>query len=177
METGASGRSGIPAAGRVDLGCSIVSGHVTTPLLVMAGKRAQGVMLSHSYVMYIPAQVGEEMSYVMMGALVRCFLWDLFLWILLVVGSRPCSEGVSPGTLVFPPTWKQWMKEPLCGSHWKFQFYFNTPLLLPRLQYIRIYQFQYNVWEPLISLFTTGERPSCLVMPATTGCCTQYPGV
>ena len=78
METGASGKSGSPAAGRVDLGCSIVSGHVTTPLLVMVGKRAQAVMSSHSYVMYILAQVGV-FSYLMNGALVRCFLWDLFL--------------------------------------------------------------------------------------------------
>ena len=42
------------------------------------------------------------------------------MWVEFVVGSRPCSEGFSPGTLVFLPpqkptfpnsnlTWKQWM--------------------------------------------------------------------
>ena len=58
METGANGKSGGPAAGRVDLGFSFVSEHVTIPHPVMVGSRAQGVMLSHSYVMSIPVQVG-----------------------------------------------------------------------------------------------------------------------
>ena len=100
METGASGKSGSPAAGRVDLGCSIVSGHVTTPLLVMVVKRAQGVMSSHSHVMYIPALV-SVISCTMMSDLVGCFLWDLLHPILLVAGSRPCSEGFSVGTPIF----------------------------------------------------------------------------
>ena len=53
----------------------------------------------------------------------RCHMWVEF-----VVGSRPCSEGFSPGTPVFLPplkptfpnsnsTWKQWREEPLRGFH------------------------------------------------------------
>ena len=52
----------------------------------------------------------------------------LHMWVEFVVGSRPCSEGFSPGTPVFLPpqkstfsnsnsTWKQWMEEPLRGFH------------------------------------------------------------
>ena len=50
------------------------------------------------------------------------------MWVELVVGSRPCSESFPPGTPFFLPpqkptfpnsnsTWKQWIKEPLCGNH------------------------------------------------------------
>ena len=53
----------------------------------------------------------------------RCHMWVEF-----VVGSRPCSEGFSPGFPVFLPpqkptfpisnsTWKQWRGEPLRGFH------------------------------------------------------------
>ena len=46
------------------------------------------------------------------------------MWVEFVVGSRPCSEGFSPGTPVFLPSqkptfpnsnsiWKQWREEPL----------------------------------------------------------------
>ena len=54
----------------------------------------------------------------------RCHMWVEF-----AVGSRPCSEGFSPGTPVFLPpqkptfpnsnsSWKQWREEPLRGFHW-----------------------------------------------------------
>ena len=50
------------------------------------------------------------------------------MWVEFIVGSRPCSEGFSPGTPVFLPpqkqtfpnfnsTWKQWMEEPPRGIH------------------------------------------------------------
>ena len=52
----------------------------------------------------------------------------IIMWVEFVVGSHPCSQGFSLGTLVFLPppkstflnpisTWKHWMKEPLCGDH------------------------------------------------------------
>ena len=50
------------------------------------------------------------------------------LWVEFAVGSRPCSEGFSPGTSVFLPpqkptfsnsnlALKQWREEPLRGFH------------------------------------------------------------
>ena len=56
-------------------------------------------------------------------------MWPGFdMWAEFVVGSRPCSEGFSPGTPVFLPpqkltfpnsnsTWKLWIEEPPCGIH------------------------------------------------------------
>ena len=57
------------------------------------------------------------------------------MWVEFVVGSRPCSERFSPGYPVFLPpkkptfpnsnsTWKQWMTEPLCGSHWNSNLFY-----------------------------------------------------
>lgn len=53
-----SGLSGGLAADRVELGPSIVSGHVTILCQVMAGSGALGTMYNHSPVMCIPARVG-----------------------------------------------------------------------------------------------------------------------
>ena len=58
------------------------------------------------------------------------------MWGGFVVCSCPCSEGFSPGTPVFLPpqkptfpnansTWKLWLKDPLCGSHWNSHFVFK----------------------------------------------------
>ena len=58
------------------------------------------------------------------------------MWVEFVVGSRPCSEGFSPGSPVFLPPqkstllnsnsiWKQWMKSHLV----------EMPLQIPLLYY------------------------------------------
>ena len=55
------------------------------------------------------------------------------MWVEFVVGSRPCSEGFSPGTLVFLPpqkptfpnsnsTWKQWTNSHSVDVPLKFPF-------------------------------------------------------
>ncbi len=71
------------------------------------------------------------------------------MWVEFVVGSRPCSEGFSPGSLVFLPpqkptlpnsnsNWNQWDQEPPSGrSHCKFPlilFYLSEALTLKQGQ-------------------------------------------
>ena len=62
--------------------------------------------------------------------------FDGDIWVEFVFGSQPCSEDFSPGIPVFLPpqkptflnsnsTWKQWMTDQLCESHW------NSHLLIP----------------------------------------------
>ena len=57
-----------------------------------------------------------------------------------VVGSRPCSEGFSPGTPVFLPPqkstllnsnsiWKQWMKSHLVEMPLQIRYYYYLLLL------------------------------------------------
>ena len=56
------------------------------------------------------------------------------MWVGFVVGSRPCSEGFSPGTPVFLPpqkptfpnynsTWKQWTNSHSVDVPLKFPFF------------------------------------------------------